>query len=601
MARNRVIYQSEALFVSPVSTGAHFACSALLTGMGPTGDNASKAAPQGLYKGQQWQGNPIGYLGFSSCIGLGEDPYVTKGIQNFDGNEDLVNLRIQASGDAKKYLEELAQNTDVFTSVYDGWVHGESTKNDGTLGGITQGGSGGINLYTNIDDWNNGLEQYFTTGSNLLPLLADKNNASIGVFLQPFYGKYENLVQQIHRVQSANYSFTINRQDVNVFGQLSRIDAISLEPPTVNLDFTYYPTDGFNERNLGIYVQGPKEGLGVMSGTGVANSARDLLKTDKAGGNYFILTTPENSDAFGSKSTNAQRSVIGLGNGYLSDYTFEASVGSIPSASVTVELFNATSTTGTINIDSPGISTEDGTPISGAKFTIAHRSIDRGDRQGAAPTTGDFGESSITALRPGDIVLEIPDELAMLSKIEGENGFNIQNFSISMPLSRTPIERIGSKYAFARAVDVPLNATMNVSALVSEIGTGNLAKIMDDCNEYNVRVKIKGQQLCGSKRIDAMIFDFKGARLDSESVSSDIGSNKSVDLTWTAQLGGIEDLDHGVFISGANSSYIPEGCDIPGRSRIKNPIKRPEDAVADKSAGLIQELGNVEDGTLGTN
>ena len=187
----------------------------------------------------------------------------------------------------------------------------------------------------------------------------------------------------------------------------------------------------------------------------------------------------------------------------------------------------------------------------------------------------------------------MPNELAMFSQIEGENGFNVQNFSISMPLSRTPIERIGSKYAYARAVDVPVTATMSVSALISEIGTGNLAKIIDDCNEYNVRVKVKGQQLCSSKRIDAMIFDFKGARLDSESISSDIGSNKSVDLSWTAQLGGFEDLNHGVFISGANSNYIPEGCDIPRRDTVKNPIERPEDAITD--------LSEWQGGTLGSN
>lgn len=593
MARNRVIYQSEALFVSPVSTGAHFSCSALLTGMGPTGDNATKTTPSGLYKGETWKGNPIGYLGFSNCIGLGQDPFITKSETDFDGSEDLVNLKVQASGDAKKYLEDLGQNNDVFTSVYDGWVDGTHTENDGSVNGITQNGSGGFNFYTNLGDWNQGLEHYFGTGADQNLYVEDKNQTSIGVLLQPFYGKYENLVQQIHRVQSANYSFTINRQDVNVFGQLSRIDAIALEPPTVNLDFTYYPTDGFNERNLGIYIQGPQDGLGVMSGTGIANASRDLLKTDKAGGNYFILTTPENSDAFKSKSTDEKRSVIGLGNGYLTDYTFEASVGSIPSASVTVELYNARSDVGTIAKDSPGISVQDGTPIEDSKFTIAHQPNDRGDYQGAAPTTGDFGESSITALRPGDIVLEMPNELAMFSQIEGENGFNVQNFSISMPLSRTPIERIGSKYAYARAVDVPVTATMSVSALISEIGTGNLAKIIDDCNEYNVRVKVKGQQLCSSKRIDAMIFDFKGARLDSESISSDIGSNKSVDLSWTAQLGGFEDLNHGVFISGANSNYIPEGCDIPRRDTVKNPIERPEDAITD--------LSEWQGGTLGSN
>ena len=43
--------------------------------------------------------------------------------------------------------------------------------------------------------------------------------------------------EQLNRIQSANYSFTINRQDVNQFGDLARIDSLVLDPPTVSLDF----------------------------------------------------------------------------------------------------------------------------------------------------------------------------------------------------------------------------------------------------------------------------------------------------------------------------------------------------------------------------
>ena len=53
----------------------------------------------------------------------------------------------------------------------------------------------------------------------------------------PAIGK--NNFHQIHRVQSANYSFSINRTDVNQFGNLARIDTAVIEAPTVSLDFTY--------------------------------------------------------------------------------------------------------------------------------------------------------------------------------------------------------------------------------------------------------------------------------------------------------------------------------------------------------------------------
>ena len=62
------------------------------------------------------------------------------------------------------------------------------------------------------------------------------------------------------RIQSCNFNFTINRQDVNEFGKLARIDSIINEPPTVGLDFSYYVTDGYNERLLGFNVTGVVDG-----------------------------------------------------------------------------------------------------------------------------------------------------------------------------------------------------------------------------------------------------------------------------------------------------------------------------------------------------
>ena len=54
-------------------------------------------------------------------------------------------------------------------------------------------------------------------------------------------------VNQLKRVQSANYGFDITRTDVNQFGQLAAIDRIILESPTVNFDSSWYMCNFFNE------------------------------------------------------------------------------------------------------------------------------------------------------------------------------------------------------------------------------------------------------------------------------------------------------------------------------------------------------------------
>lgn len=578
MARNRVIYQSEALFVSPNATGSHFTCTAVVTGLGPNVGTNPKV--NGTFTG-----NALALHTLSSPVGLRQDPQVTKSLAETDFSN--ANLAKAASAGSKYgklgVLDVLNISGAAANSIgaeLQGLIGWEPAGSPILNGGATEtlarstltaDNTGQLHFFTRKSHFDNAEAIYFKQGGSLIaadgPLdLANRQKSPFCAFLQPWSGDYENLVQQVHRVQSANYSFTINRTDVNTFGQLARIDAIALEPPTVNLDFTYYPTDGFNERNLGFYIQG-EDGLGASMGSPQRNTAAGHMGSDNAGKNFFILTTPESTDAFNSTDPVSNRSVIGLGNGFLSDYTIEASVGSIPTANSTIELYNAKSDIGTTGVAIPGVNLVNGLAATGVNFSVGHPQSLRGDFKGASPSTGEFGGSSITALRPGDIQLEIPEALSMFSKISGDGAVHIQNFSLSMPLSRSPIDRLGTRFAFSRVVDLPVTASLSVSALMSDVGTGNLANLLDDCKEHDVKIKMFGLTSCepGDKKVQALTIDFKGARIDSESMSSDIGSNKSVDLTFTTQIGGPEDLLHGVFISGANRNLIPTYAPIPGR------------------------------------
>ena len=49
-----------------------------------------------------------------------------------------------------------------------------------------------------------------------------------------------SLLKKMDRIQNCNFNFSINRQDINEFGKLARLDSIVMESPTVSLDFSYY-------------------------------------------------------------------------------------------------------------------------------------------------------------------------------------------------------------------------------------------------------------------------------------------------------------------------------------------------------------------------
>jgi hypothetical protein len=360
--------------------------------------------------------------------------------------------------------------------------------------------------------------------------------------------------EQLGRVQSANYSFTINRQDVNQFGDLARIDSLVLDPPTVSLDFSYYLADGFNERALGFFVQNSGAGNGSQRGVNgtafdVGNFASGHLQ-GSSGINFFIVTSPNGEDLNkvdpGQNLDNSD-SVIGVGNCYVSDYSVDLSVGSLPTVNVTVEGANMNSVSNSATTGSPAIDQEDGTKLGGETGWLI---------QLPAPTddggiSGYAGGTPITALRPGDVTLGLDNVSGeSLVKLGTTEGAHIQSASISLPLSRTPIDRLGSRFPFAREVDFPVNATMNISAIVNESAGQNLADILDSgVQAATITVKDHDGH-------DAILYTMSGLKIDSQSFSSSIGSNKTVDMTFSTQIGGPNDVTNGVFMSGLGAGKV---------------------------------------------
>lgn len=369
-----------------------------------------------------------------------------------------------------------------------------------------------------------------------------------------------NQHEQLERIQSANYSFTINRQDINQFGQAARIDSIVMDAPTVNLDFSYYLTDGFNERALGFHVE-------TGSGAGTKGQFASGHMTYGVGKNLYITTVGEGADMKGSTGANLE-SVIGLGNAFLSDYTLDLSVGSIPTVSVSMECANINSTVnielsgdagGYSGILTPAVDISDGTVLKESGDYPTEQTSGAETRTAVLPQFSQ-GESDIFALRPGDIEIDITgisgSTMSNITGVDSEDSIHIQSASLSIPLSRSPLQRLGTRFAYARPVDFPVNATLSINAICTDVVARNLTDILDGTGATNdLILKLKSTAANGTKT-DRMIYRLKGCRLDSESFSSSVGSNKSVDLTFSTQIGGVNDTGNGIFVSGANNDPI---------------------------------------------
>jgi hypothetical protein len=253
--------------------------------------------------------------------------------------------------------------------------------------------------------------------------------------------------------------------------------------------------------------------------------------------NYFIRTVPEGSDAVGfTDSSAASNGVIGVGNGFISSYSTEGSVGNFPTTTINVEGLNMNFQKGISGNFVPAVNPADGSSLPNYyQLPVALQNV------------GGSSASGISALRPGDITLSIPQTTGGGADV---TTMNIQSYTLSFDLARTPIEKLGSKFAFARPIDFPLTVTLSVDAQVTDIITGNIAELVcNDTATYNPTVTIKAPG-CETSRATVAQFKLKGAKLDSQEFSSDIGTNKSVTLTFSTQVGGPQDTLNGLFISG---------------------------------------------------
>ena len=324
--------------------------------------------------------------------------------------------------------------------------------------------------------------------------------------------------KSLQRVQNVNYSFDIARTDVNQFGQLANIDRIILESPTVSMDFSYYQADFANEKKLGFEIMNSSTLVSCISG--MLNR-----KTDER--NYYIRVTSEGQDSVGFDSTGTGvNDVVGIGNGFMSSYSSDAAVGDFPTASVTVEALNIAFDKGTTGNTLPKIDPEDGSKESSLQYALETASANV--------------QNAFSVVRPGDITMTL-DNGGLGALISDAK---IQSYSLSFDLAREPLQKLGSKFAFAREMTFPVTVSLSVDALLGDLETGNLADVVSNDGSFDAEVLMKS----GSS--NHMRYILKQAKLDGHSYSTSIGDNKTVTLNFSSQIGSSQQTGVGLFMSG---------------------------------------------------
>lgn len=337
----------------------------------------------------------------------------------------------------------------------------------------------------------------------------------IGVLLSnaPAYKDYANTSRfyDAARVQSIEYSFLNKSTDIKSLGEdkflVRGLQSPVTRSPDVSFTMNYLFSEGKNEIASNLYV-----------GKNYSLFRNFFDFEDRDDINIFVVAS--NSDHHKDLISIFQESdfegytVIGIGNAFMSNWTYRASVGSLPSCDMSFvastinfseyDLYNKPKfpslKLGVQNQDSP------------EALTLSHTILEDEKR-----STGDFGflfdsqmDPEISAVAPGDIKVNI-------DKISGEQGgakinsihAAVQSVSIEVPVERQSIYGLGSNYVFDRKLQLPITGTLSMSLILREFEMNGVDSFFGESNVYRVTVENKvGLRVLGNQGSDYVIDGF---------------------------------------------------------------------------------------------
>lgn len=387
-------------------------------------------------------------------------------------------------------------------------------------------------------------------------------------------------ISRLDFIQDYGFSFDTQRQQLKQIGSTSLALNSTQLAPDVNLRFSYYLNDGWNEDFIGFQITSGSFNNFISSETLTATHDR----------NFYIAIAPnEYSDSVTATSLNTYN-ILGIGNAYINSYNLNVAVGGLATVSCDFVGANATISTYSANNYMPSVNTDvTGQTASGANRKYGLELYDgskisryitgyKNQFNGGCP----FGKVSFTA----------SEAFGSDAMSFGEVFGNLQSFDLNINFERKSMYGFGNNYPFARKLQRPIIATVSLESIVSGFAAENLAETFSKedvtISGYNFNVIFKN-----NNNVEKFGVRISGAKLDSYEIGSQIGGQSRVTTNWSFPItDGSELLVSGSRpVKNSSSLYVNES--------INNLCLEYGTYISSYCAG-IDFVGVFADGNCGT-
>ena len=298
------------------------------------------------------------------------------------------------------------------------------------------------------------------------------------------------------------------------------------------------------------YPEGTTSVINVTCLSGILTKVTD----DK---NMFVRTVAQGNDVTVATTGTLDQAIIAFGNVVMNNYAANGAVGDFPTVTVGNEARNISFHTGANNFKSSA---------AGQRYQLP--SLDsNGSRVNGTFSLPDFDDTSnlnnnVSVFKPGNIVLDLSQYALSGFGIDTSSAsLNAQSYSLSIAMQRDSLKRLGNTFEFSKEITFPINYSLSVDVLVSDLVVGNLLTMVTGKDvSFDVSIShIKpGTENSSLGRITGARYTAKSTLLESMSFSSSIGANKTATLTFGGQISSPQDATKGILMHGDYWMQIPD-------------------------------------------
>ena len=323
-------------------------------------------------------------------------------------------------------------------------------------------------------------------------------------------------------VRSLSYGFKNVRADSNQVGSQDFYDENIIRHPDVSLKMSYSFSPTFaNEEVMGLdYNLDAKSKFSII---------KDLTESSY---NFYLYNHPEQEqDALeyikNGTSPNGGE-IVSIGNAYLTNYSMNFALGSVPSVDVEFDCSNIKIENYSSEfIESPAINLESGNNVGVGSINILDTNYYEPNKFGGLYN---LDRTKVETILPSDINFQMDNLSVGGQKLELSN-HRINQFSVSIPIQRSNSYKLGSDYVCSRKLNYPVNATLSISSLVTNLEAGFISGLVKGDQISNLRIISTDCQ----KKVTSQFY-FEDIKLENVDYQTLVNEQTNYNLEFSFQI-----------------------------------------------------------------